>query len=604
MLPAPLAAAAVWSPLQDVLLLLLAAMLLGALAERFRQSAIVGYLFAGTIVGPSMLGWVSDQQQIFLIAEVGVALLLFVIGLEFTPRRLWELGPRTLAVGVLQVVLTTAIGYAVSRGLGLPPRAAFVVGLMLTMSSTACVLRLLSERGETDGAAGRGALGVLLVQDVAVVPMMLVVTAMAGVAGEAPPSVAAIAGKALLTLALGVALIGVFYAVSNYVLPRLQSQRSMLRNRDLPILLAVVLALGSAWAAYELELSPALGAFAAGVLLAVSPYAAQIRADVRPLSTVLITLFFTAIGMFGDPLWLLDHAWLVAAIVAVLVLLKPLVIALLAILFGQPTRYAVATGLALAQVGEFSFVLATIAQSGGPASAILSDQTFRAMVSATIVSLLLTPYFVAAGPRVGAWCAKRFGSGWSGSLKPSEATGEGSEHGGVRLLIVGFGPAGQRVAEGLLDASMPLDSVPGVPIESWRPEEIMVLDMNPGNIASARGYGLRGMVGDATQPDVLEHAGVGRVRGVVIAVPDHAATRQVVYLCRDLAPEARLVVRCRYHVWRWQLIMAGAHEVIDEEDQVGHRLAAAARLTLADAVQQQEIQQRRDPPHDGLQNAD
>ena len=576
----PLAAAdvGVWRPLQEVLLLLAAAMLLGALAERVKQSAIVGYLVAGTIVGPNVLGWVDDQRRIFLIAEVGVALLLFVIGLEFSPRRLWEFGPRTMLVGVLQVVFTAAIGFAAAKCCGLDPRAATVVGLMVAMSSTACVLRLLAEQGELDSAAGRTSLAILLVQDIAVVPMMLVVSAMT--TEDQGASIGALLGKSALTVLLAATLVVAMYGIFKYVVPRLRSQRSMTRNRDLPVLLAIVLALGSAWVAHTLELSPALGAFAAGVLLAVSPYATQIRADVRPLSTVLVTLFFVSIGMFGDPMWLVGNVALVTAVVAAIVVGKPLVIAVVSYTLGLPLRYAAAAGLTLAQVGEFSFVLATIAQGEDPDRAILSPTVFRALVTATIASLLLTPYLVAAGPHLGAWLAERFGRRSSRPAAPDQDAKRGYEI-ADRVMIIGFGPAGQRVAEGLLAAYAESDTRDAED-RVFGPERITVVDLNPSNISVGRRYGAKCVVGDATQPDVLEHAGLHASRVVVIAVPDHAAARQIVHLARGLAPDAELIVRCRYHVRHWELILAGAHEVIDEEDLIGRRLAADARSRLAD----------------------
>lgn len=225
--------------------------------------------------------------------------------------------------------------------------------MMIAMSSTACVLRLLKDRAELDGIHGRGALAILLVQDVAVVPMVLTVSAMAG-----KQPVSSVAANLALSVALAVMLIGFFYCLFTFVVPRLFQQGGWQRNRDLPILLAMILAFGCAWGAHKVNLSPALGAFSGGVLLAVSPFATQIRADVRPLSTVLVTLFFASIGMFGDPCWLLQNWALVTGIVLAVVVGKPLVIAVLARAFGQPWRYAVATGRCLTQIGEFSFVLA------------------------------------------------------------------------------------------------------------------------------------------------------------------------------------------------------------------------------------------------------
>jgi CPA2 family monovalent cation:H+ antiporter-2 len=558
----------VWDPLWDMLLLLAVALLLGTLAERLGQSVIVGYVLAGTLVGPSVLGWISQDDQILHIAELGVALLLFVIGLEFSPRRLWELGRTTSGVGPLQVAVTTAAATGAAMLFALGVAESLVIGMMVAMSSTACVLRLLADRAEIESLHGRAALGVLLVQDVAVVPMMLLVSAMVGGA-----AIGTIAWKLSMSLVLGLLLIGVFYLLFNVVAPRLLALKTWRRNRDLPVLLAVIMATGSAWAANRLGLSPALGAFAAGVLLAVSPFATQIRADVRPLSTLLVTLFFASIGMFGDPLWLVQNWLLVGGIVLAIIVGKPLIIVLLARGFGQPWRYAAATGLCLAQVGEFSFVLATIAQkSDAGGAALMSETTFRAMVSATIVTLLVTPYFVAAAPWAGAFFErlilrkKQHGPAAPAESPAGEPKGAG-ESGADNILIIGFGPAGQRVAEGLMHRYE---------------KQMTVLDLNTDNIGVARRYGLAGHLGDATQSDVLEHAGIHVARVVVIALPDQRTTRELIYQVRDLAPNAYIIARCRYHVRHWELLLAGAHEVVDEEDQVGRRLAAEVRQVLGD----------------------
>jgi len=564
----------VWIVLWDILVLLAVALVLGTIAERLGQSVIVGYLIAGTLVGPNVLGWISTQAELFNIAEFGVALLLFAIGLEFSPRRLLSLGGIVLKTGPLQVVLTAVLGFAGATAFGLDAREALVIGMMVAVSSTACVLRLLTDRAEIDSEHGRTALGILLIQDAAVIPMMLLVSIMAtgGTWGL-------IVGKLALALILAALLIGLFYVLFNLVAPRLFLLPTWRRNRDLPILLAVIMATGSAWATHAAGLSPALGAFVAGVLLAVSPFATQIRADVRPLSTLMVTLFFAAIGMFGDPVWLIGHYAIVAGIVLAIILGKPLLIVLLMRAFGRPWRYAIAAALCLAQVGEFSFVLATIAQSSAEGASLMSPITFRAMVSATIVTLLFTPYFVAVAPWAGARCEaillrwrRRRGRGGSDNAPVAldeAADTDGSE--GTKavlnaasdsILIVGFGPAGQRVAEGLRHSHQ---------------QQMVAVDLNADNIEIARRYGLVAHVGDATHRDILEQVGIYNARAVVITVPDHATTCHLIHLVRDLAPDAFIVARCRYHILHWELLRAGAHEVVDEEDQLGRRLAAQVR---------------------------
>lgn len=558
----------VWDILWDILVLLAMALFLGSVAGRLGQSVIVGYVLAGTLVGPNVLGWISTQAELFNIAELGVALLLFAIGLEFSPRRLKTLGTIVLKTGPLQVALTIAVGCGVTLICGLGGREAVVIGMIVAMSSTASVLRLLTDRAEIDSQHGRTALGILLIQDVAVVPMMLLVSVL-GMGGHW----ALIIGKLALALLLAAALLASFYALFRYIAPRLLLLPTLRKNRDLPVLLAAIMAAGSAWAAHAIGLSPALGAFAAGVLLAMSPFDTQIRADTRPLTALMVTLFFASIGMFGDPVWLLGNWLIVAAIVLAIIVGKLLIIAFLARGFGQSWRYAIASGLCLAQVGEFSFVLATIAQSDAAGTPLITSSTFLALVSATIVTLLLTPYLVAAAPRVGN-AAERLMRRRAGGAPPTpdaaatasaEALPASADQSGL-ILLVGFGPAGQCVAQDLIDS---------------RGDQMVVIDLNPDNIEAARRLGLNAHLGDATQRDILEHAGIFQARAVVVTTPDHATARQLIHLVRDVAPDAFLVVRCRYHILHWELLSAGAHEVVDEEEQVGRRLAAQAHKHVA-----------------------
>ena len=371
-------------------------MVLGAIAERLRQSAIVGYLFAGMVVGPSLLGWVPDREQIFSIAELGVALLLFTIGLEFSPRRVLNLGRIPLIVGSQQVVFTLMLGMVGGLLIGRPLMESIVIGAMVTLSSTACALRLLTDRAEVDSLHGRTALGVPLVQDVAVVPLMLIITAL-----SERGTLSGMLSQLTVSLVLAVGLIAAFYGIFNYIMPRILTLSTWRRNRDLPILLATVMAVGSAWTAHSLGLSPSLGAFVAGVMLAVSPFATPIRADIFSLKTVMVTLFYAAVGLFADVAWLLQNLPLVGAVVLALVMSKTALVTGLAWLAGHPFGVAIATGLSLAQVGEFSFVPATIAHNGSSPETILPELSFRVLVSATIITLFSTPYHVAVEPHAG-----------------------------------------------------------------------------------------------------------------------------------------------------------------------------------------------------------
>ncbi len=546
-----------WQILFDILALLGAALLLGTIAERLRQSAILGYLLAGTLVGPNGLALVSQADEVRDIADLGVALLLFTIGLEFSFRRLRRLGRVALIGGSLQVVTTLLIAAAVSAGLGLKPRAAFAVGAMAALSSTACVFRLLTDRAEVDNTYGRNAVGILLLQDLAVIPLMLMVVLLTG--ASTPHQALVILGRTVLLAGL---LVLVFLVLFNIVVPRLLNTTGWARNRELPILLAVVAALGSTYAAHAASLSPAMGAFVAGVLLGGSPFATQVRADVATLRTLLVTLFFTSLGMLGEPTWVVDHMGLVAGTVLLVTVGKTLITWPILRMLGFTHGVAVATGLCIAQIGEFSFVLAEIARDPPP---VITADLFNLLVSTTIATIFVTPFLIAAAPNIATWIEstlRRYPPA-DGPVAANATDGPDTTR---DTLIIGFGPAGQTIAQALL---------------SQHRDRITVIELSPRMAAIARRLGLAVQVGDAVHPDVLEHAGVSRARVITITVPDPITSRTIVRLCRHLAPRAVIIARSRYHIHRWELEGAGATEVVDEEERVGLRIAAIARRRLA-----------------------
>ena len=536
-----------WSSLLDILILLGAAMLLGALCERFKQSALLGYLLAGTLLGPNALNVLPSYEAVSAIAELGIALLLFTIGLEFSWRRLRSVGAIAAGGGTLQMVLTGAVTALLCLLLGLDASAALAIGAIVAMSSTAAVLRVLAGRQEIDAVHGRNALGILLLQDVAVVPAALFVAAL-GLGG----GMAQVAWAVVQALVLAVVLAGALFVVVSYGLPRLLGAGAVAANRDLSILLAIVTATGAAWASHALGFSPVLGAFVAGMVLAECPFAVQIRADVAPLHTLFVTLFFSAIGMLADPRWAAAHWALLAGVVLLVVVGKTAVTAGVVRLFRFPSGQSLATGLVLAQLGEFSLVLAMLARDGE----VIGSSLFDLLVATMIVTLFLTPYLAALAPRL----AMAVGRIMTHEPRVVTAAAAGVEETlSGHLVVVGFGPAGQRVAETLM-------GTPGLPI--------LVTDLNSSSLDLAREYELPTVVGDATLESVLRRLHIHTAAGVAITLPDPRTARQVVQMVRALAPDTRIVVRSRYHVHRWQLDVAGAHTVVDEEDEVGARMAA------------------------------
>lgn len=550
-----------WNVLTEVLILLGAALVLGAVFERFKQSAILGYLLAGLLLGPHALDKVHGVEFVHAVAELGVSLLLFVIGLEFSLRRLLKIGAVGLGGGTLQVILTCALGAWAARLLGVAGPEAIAIGVIVSLSSTACVLRVLTDRAEMDSVTGRTCLGILLLQDIAVVPLVLLVTMLGG-----EPTVGTIAKGMGWSVVLIAGLGGGLYLIIAYLLPRVMRDPTLARNRELAIMLAVVLALGSAWAAHEFDLSPAIGAFIAGMLLAESPFAVQIRADVGALRALFVTLFFTSVGMLGDPAWIASNWMLIAATVGVILLGKTLVTTVVVRLFGSRLRHAAGAAMSLAQVGEFSFVLAQVAYDNG--EGVLGDGNFKLFVSATLVTLFLTPYLVAGGPKFGRGLqtlARRVGISRPDAIEP---TASGSPCAG-HIIVIGFGPAAQRMVDRMFK----------------RHGDVLVIDLNPRNLALARSMGLSAQVGDATNPELMEHLHPCDAKAIVVTIPDHRAAVTIIRHIRHAAPKTLIIARSRYHAFAVDLLRAGATVAVDEEDWMGRRLGLEVNRLLRGKVE-------------------
>jgi len=532
-----------WVVLQDIVVLLLGATLLGTLFDRFKQDAVLGYLLAGALLGPQVFDVVPNRDAILTVAEIGVALLMFTIGMEFSWRKLLRLGPSALGGGTLQVLVTMALAAWIGRALGLELRQAVAVGAVIALSSTALVTRLLTERAELDSLHGRSAVGVLLLQDIAVVPLVLIVTALAG-----DGAAGALGWDLLRALVLGLLLVAAILLLLRYVFPHLIGLSSRGMNRDLPALLAVVTAIGCALGAHALGLSPLLGAFAGGVMLAESPFGTQVRADLSPLKTLFVTLFFSAIGTLTNPQLIVEHWAVVGALVVAVVLGKALIVFGVGLLFRSPLAIAAAAGLCLGQIGEFSFVLLNISRD----TSLITAEFFELMVTVIVVTLFLSPYLVAWAPVL----VRRFG-------KAGAAEDVGATH-SAPVVLVGFGPAGRAVAEQLAKHGSGL----------------VLIEWNPVLAREAEALGLDLVIGDATRTDVLTRAGVADAQVVAVTVPDPAIAQHVTAQARSLAPDATIVARSRYQRHEGALYEAGATSVSDEETLSGLKVASEVRRAL------------------------
>jgi len=532
-----------WSMLLQIILLLLACLLAGSLMAYLKQSPLVGYLLAGMVMGgPGSMAIVKAEQQIESIAELGVALLLFSLGLEFSWKRVMGLGKSTLLCGVAQVAITLLVAAICCRLFGMTTATSIAVGAMICLSSTAAVLRVLVDRGEMDSHSGRNSLAVLLVQDMAVVPLAILIPLLSE--GGEPAAVATrIAG---ILMAAFVVICGLYFLM-NYVAVRALQSASFGRNRELTVLLSIIVGLGATWAAHAANLSPALGAFVAGMFLGNSKFAVQIRADVSSLRIVLLTLFFGSVGMIADPVWMFKNLPTVLSLAAVILVGKATIIWGLFRLFRQASGVSLSTGLCLCQVGEFAFVLGSEARTGK----ILSDTQYSAIVSASIVTLMLTPWLISVAPKVASWLNRRRGS------VPSRESQHSDGYLPCQVLVIGFGPAGRGAVRGLQEIR----------------DRVLVVDLSPGGIANAQAFGFRAVIGDASSAEVLEHLHLEHVRVVAITLPSRGDALAILNLIRSIAPQATKIVRSRHQLYMEEFLKAGADVVVGDEEEVSNAMA-------------------------------
>ena len=533
-----------WQLLVDIGILIGAAIFMGTLCIRLRLSPLVGYLIGGMLVGgPGSLHLVGSPHDIDVIAELGVSLLLFSLGLEFSFRRIRAFPRSSLTAALLQVVVTPLVALPLVLLLGLDLRAALVVGLMVTLSSTASVLRVLADKMETDSYHGRNCVAVLLGQDLAVIPFVILVSLL----GDAGGNPLLQLGRTLGGFA---AMAAGLYVVINLVASRVLGTFSLEQNREMSVLFAVGTGIGAAVLAHGLGISPAMGAFIAGMMLGASPFATQIRSDVSAFRIVLLTLFFGAAGMVADPLWIGRHLGLVLGVTAGLVVLKTLLITLIFRVVGQTPRLSLTTAICLAQVGEFSFVLG--AEAVG--LRILSPAVHQLLVSATIVSLIIAPLLIGRATRLSRLLPQRN----RGADTADEPAGT---HRDNAVFVFGFGPAGRLVTSRILAAGHP---------------DVTVIDLNAQSVTEARSGGAHAEIGDIQQLEVLEHHGLRHASLVIISTPGTESTAQAIRNVRLLSPGARIIARAHYQAARTDLLEFGAHVVAVDEVTVGEALTAEA----------------------------
>jgi CPA2 family monovalent cation:H+ antiporter-2 len=489
-----------------------------------------------------------------------VILVLFAIGLEFSLADLMRMRRTVLLGGTLQVLGVMSIAFVILMGGGLPGREALFLGMIATLSSTAVVLRLLQQKAEIDASHGRVCLGILVYQDLMIVPMMLLIPVLAGGGAGLGGALAAFTAKAVAILVLVLVL-------ARFVVPQLLARIVGTRSRDMFLLAVVSICLVVAWASAEAGLSLALGAFLAGLIVSESEYSHQALSDILPFRDLFASFFFISIGMLLDVGLVLEAPVLLAAMVATVLVVKALVAGVAALALGRSVRTSVIVGITLSQVGEFSFILAGSGLSDGLMTAV----TYQWFLAAAVATIGATPFLMAWAPALGRVVERlplpaTLRAGALPEIRPGE-----DEQLVDHVVVVGFGINGSNVARAARVAGIPL----------------VAIEMNPTVVREQRARGVNIHYGDASQAAVLEHAGIDRARVAVVAISDAATTRRVAGLVRTMSPACFVIVRTRYLHEVEPLRSAGAHLVIPEELETS--LEIVARVLGTYLVPQREI---------------
>ena len=523
--------------------------------HQFRLPSIAGFLVAGALIGPHGLNLIGDIGTVQVLAEIGVVLLLFTIGIEFSLVQLASLRRLLFVGGPIQVGSVLAVAWLGAVGVGLSWQEGIFWGCLLSLSSTAIVLKALANKGDSDSIHGRTTIGILIFQDLAVVPMMLLTPILASRVEGSGVSV-------LYTLAGSIIIVGLIIAAARYAVPKLLEHIVRSRSRELFLLTIIVLCLGIAWLTSLGGLSLALGAFIAGLVISESEYSHQAMADVLPFRDSFNSLFFVSIGILMNWRVLIDHSVLVMGLLLAILLVKFVAGFVASLAMDNPPRSAFMVGVALAQVGEFSFLLAQQGQESG----LLRGDPYQVFLSVSVLSMIVTPFLMQWSPLV----ARRLEAvqrlrHWLPSR--TEAHMLQTEAKQIRLkdhvIIVGYGLNGRNLARVLNETEIPH----------------LALDLDGDTVRRESRHGVPIYYGDATNSNVLRHAKIEEAKVLVVAISDPFITRRTVQVAKGLNPKIRVVVRTRYLRELEELHDIGADDVVPEEFETSIEIFALVLRT-------------------------
>ncbi|HEU5181671.1 MAG TPA: cation:proton antiporter [Candidatus Polarisedimenticolia bacterium] len=507
--------------------------------QKLRLPVLVGFLATGVIFGPHGVGLIRRSEDVETLAEIGVILLLFTIGIEFSISRLARMRREVLLGGPLQVFGTALVAILAALPFGVPWTESIVVGFLLAFSSTAIVLRVFAERGELVTPPARVSLGLLVFQDLCVVPVILLIPLLSDWGRQTPLKLLQVMGVSLLA-------VGAILLLARFAIPPFLRLVVGTRSREVFLISVILVVLGTAFASSLAGLSLALGAFIAGLVVSESEYGIQVLSDILPFRDSLNCLFFVSIGMLMDVRFVAQNAWGLALLLLLVIGVKFLIVTPVVGFLGYPIRVATQTGVSLAQVGEFSFVLALSARE----FSLLSDGVYKTFLAVSVLSMIIAPFLMRLSGTVGRSLEglpnlKRYFPGRTGDAPAGEIYSAEARP----VLIVGFGLNGRNLARVLRRMEIPY----------------RVLELNAEKVRASAREGEPIVYGDSTSREILSKIGIRSARSMVVAISDPAATQRTVQLARGLAPNLPILVRTRYVTEIDELYKLGADEVIPEE---------------------------------------
>ncbi len=536
--------------LHDLVVIFAVAVAVVAVLQKAGIPPIAGFIVAGTLVGPHGFGLIHDLPQVEVLAEVGVVLLLFGIGLELSLGRLRRLWQPILIGGTLQMGLTILVSMGLAIMFGLTPASAIFLGFLVAVSSTAIVLRALNDRGELEAPHGRLTLGILVFQDLCVVPMMLAIPILAGTTASGM--------QVLLTLLKAAGVLAGVLVAARLIVPRALHLVARTRQRNLFMLSTFLVCIGTAWIVSSAGISLALGAFMAGLVVAGSEYRHQALADLIPFREVFTSVFFVSVGMLLDARAAIEQPLPVLGLLVALIGGKFLVVMLTGMFMRLPARVSILSAAALAQIGEFYFVVLRAGQSAG-----IVDRGWAALSlvpnlsAAAILSMLIAPLALAAGPHIAA------GAGRIRVLTQYLGVTEAGEGGALQgltdhVIVAGMGVVGEELVASLRAAGIPY----------------ILVDLNAENVRNAVRRGEPACFGDVSSPEVLEAVGAERAHELVLAINDPGAAIRAALSARRIAPHLHIVIRSRYVGDIKALLQAGADKVVPAELEAAVEIAS------------------------------